>query len=95
MEIESCLLPRSNTMGYLTAIVWTSLEHYCIEVMKNKYLMYYCKFTYCFFKKGCLLDNCSFICNAIICTDICQCKSCGNISTETNYDHSFNKKDVR
>lgn len=27
--------------------------------------------------------------------DICQwCKSCGNISAKTNYDHNFIKKDA-
>ena len=94
MEIESHLLPRSNTVRKLTVTVWPALEHYCIEVMKNKHLMHYWNLYHAPLKKGCLLDNCSFICNAIMCPDICQCKSCGNISTETNYDHSCNKEDA-
>ena len=43
---------------------------------------------------GCLLDSCSFIRNAMVCTDIFQCKSCGNISAPANYDHNFNKEDA-
>lgn len=50
------------------------------------------EFIPCSFKKGCLLDSCSFILDAMMCTIICQWKVCGNISAETSYDCNFNKK---
>ena len=43
------------------------------------------KFIPCSFKKGCLLDSCSFILSE-------KWKVCGNISVETSYDCNFNKK---
>ena len=45
-------------------------------------------------KKSCLLDSCSFIRDAVMCTVTCQCKVCGNNSAEKNYDYNFNKKNT-
>ena len=48
----------------------------------------------CSFKNGCLLDSNSFIRKAMMCTVICQCKSCRSISAEANSDRNFNKEDA-
>ena len=79
------------TKEYLTASNCPSLEfaiHWSDEKPASNTIL---EFITCSFKKGYLLNSYSFIRNAMMCTDICQCKSFGNISAKTNYDHNCNK----